>query len=84
LDLPVCASLHASQYHPLWSNDRNNIFEEYKLWSCSLCNFLQSPVTSSLLGPNIFLSTYFSHTQYWFLLMLQTKFHTHITQHEQL
>jgi hypothetical protein len=24
--------------------------EEYKLWSSSLCNFLQPPVTSSLLG----------------------------------
>jgi hypothetical protein len=27
-----------------------------------LCNFLQSPVTSSLLGPNIPLSTLFSNT----------------------
>jgi hypothetical protein len=25
--------------------------DEYKLWSSSLCNFLNSPVTSSLLGP---------------------------------
>jgi hypothetical protein len=33
--------------------------EEYKLWSSSLCNYLQPPVTSSLLGPNI-LSTLFS------------------------
>jgi hypothetical protein len=36
--------------------------EEYKLWSSSLCSFLQSHVTSSLLGPNIFLSTLFSNT----------------------
>jgi hypothetical protein len=27
--------------------------EEYKIWSSSLCNFLHSLVTSSLLGPNI-------------------------------
>jgi hypothetical protein len=27
------------------------IGEEYKLWSSSLCSFLQSPVTSSLFGP---------------------------------
>jgi hypothetical protein len=27
--------------------------EEYKLWSSSLCSFLQRPVTSSLFGPNI-------------------------------
>jgi hypothetical protein len=32
------------------------IGEEYKLWSSSLCNFLQSPVTSSLFGPNILLN----------------------------
>jgi hypothetical protein len=27
--------------------------EEYKLWSSSLCSFLQPPVSSSLFGPNI-------------------------------
>jgi hypothetical protein len=27
--------------------------KEYKLWSSSLCSFLQLPVTSSLFGPNI-------------------------------
>jgi hypothetical protein len=31
--------------------------EEFKLWSPSLCTFMQSPTTSSLLGPNILLST---------------------------
>ena len=31
--------------------------EEYRLFSSSLCNFLRSPVTSSLLGPNILLNT---------------------------
>jgi hypothetical protein len=36
--------------------------DEYKLWSSSLCNFLHSPVTSSLLGPNILLTTMFSNT----------------------
>jgi hypothetical protein len=29
----------------------------YKLWSSSLCSLLQPPATSSLLGPNILLST---------------------------
>jgi hypothetical protein len=33
--------------------------EEYKLWSSSLCIFLQSPVTSSLFSPNILFSTLF-------------------------
>jgi hypothetical protein len=36
--------------------------EEYKLGSSSLCRFLQSPVTSYLLSPNILLSTLFSNT----------------------
>ena len=36
--------------------------EEYKSLSTSLCSFLHSPVTSSLLGPNILLSTLFSNT----------------------
>jgi hypothetical protein len=31
--------------------------KEYKLWSSSLCTFLQSPVTSSLFDPNIVLNT---------------------------
>src|SRR5215471_7200925 len=36
--------------------------EEYRSFSSSLCNFLHSPVTSSLLGPNILLNTLFSNT----------------------
>ena len=32
--------------------------EEYKSFSSSLCNLLRSPVTSSLLDPNILLNTY--------------------------
>jgi len=35
--------------------------EEYKSFSSSLCNLLYSPVTSSLLGPNILLNTMFSN-----------------------
>jgi hypothetical protein len=36
--------------------------EEYKLWSSSLCSFLQPPVTSSFFSPNILLSILFSNT----------------------
>jgi hypothetical protein len=36
--------------------------EEYKLWSSSVCSFLQSRVTSSLFRLNILLSTLFSNT----------------------
>jgi hypothetical protein len=35
--------------------------EEYKLWSSSLCSFLQSPITSTLFSQNI-LNTLFSNT----------------------
>ena len=37
--------------------------KEYRSLRSSLCSFLHSPVTSSLLGPNILLSTLFSNTQ---------------------
>ena len=36
--------------------------EEYWSVSSSLCSFLHSPVTTSLLGPNILLSSLFSNT----------------------
>ena len=41
---------------------RTILGEEYISFSSSLCNILHSPVTSSLLGPNILLSTMFSNT----------------------
>ena len=41
---------------------RTILGEDYKSFSSSLCNLLQSPVTSSLLGPNILLNTMFSNT----------------------
>jgi hypothetical protein len=51
--------------------------EEYTSWNYSLYNFLQPPVNSSLLGPNIFLRTLMSNT--W-----DTKFHTHMEQYTKL
>ena len=41
---------------------RTMLSEEYKSFSYSLCTLLHSPVTSSLLGPNILLNTMFSYT----------------------
>ena len=41
---------------------RTILGEEYKSFSSSLCNLLHSPITSSLLGPNILLNTLFSNT----------------------
>jgi hypothetical protein len=45
--------------HPPWSN---YVWWGVQIWSSSLCSFLQSPVISSLFGPNILLSTLFSNT----------------------
>ena len=41
---------------------RTILGEEYRSFSSWLCNLLHSPVTSSLLGPNILLNTMFSNT----------------------
>jgi hypothetical protein len=41
---------------------RTIVGEQYWSFSSTLGNFLHSPVTSSLLGPNTLLSTLFSHT----------------------
>ena len=41
---------------------RTILGEEYKSFISSLCSLLQSPVTSSFLGPNILLNALFSNT----------------------
>jgi len=41
---------------------RTILGEQYRTLSYSLCSFLHSPVTSSLLGPNILLNTLFPNT----------------------
>jgi hypothetical protein len=48
------------------------------------CSFLHSPVTSSLLGPNILLSTLFSNIAYVPPSIWATKFHTHTKQQAKL
>ena len=63
---PVCTSpfpLRATcpAYLVLDFITRTILSEEYRSLSSSLCSFLDSPVTSSLIGPNILLSTLFSH-----------------------
>ena len=41
---------------------RTILGDEYRSFSSSLCSLLHSPVTLSLLGPNILLNTIFSNT----------------------
>jgi hypothetical protein len=47
--------------------------EEYRSSSSSLCSLFHSPGTSSLWGPNIFLSTLFSNTLSLCMLLPQCK-----------
>jgi len=61
-------ALHAPPIIILLDFITRTIFgEQYRSLSSSLCSFLHSPVTSSLLGPNTLLNTLFSNT----------RFHTH-------
>ena len=58
LSSPICATFPA---HLILLDfiTRTILDEHYKSFSSSLCNLLHSPVTSSLLGPNILLNTMF-------------------------
>ena len=57
---------------------RTILGDEYRPLSSPLYSFLHSPVTSSLLGPNILLNTLFSNIlSYAPSSMWATKFHTH-------
>ena len=59
--LPIRATCHA--YLILLDFITRTIFgEKYRSLSSSVCSFLHSPVTSSLLGPNILINTLFSNT----------------------
>jgi hypothetical protein len=57
--------------------------EDYRSFSSSLCSFLHSPVTSSLLGPNILLNTLFSNPQPTFLPQYERPSFTSIQKNRQ-
>jgi len=59
--LPIRATCHA-YFILLDFITRTILGEQYRSLSSSLCSFLHSPVTSSLLGPNILFNTLFSNT----------------------
>jgi hypothetical protein len=62
------------QSHPPWFDHHN------KFWRIpSLCNFLEPPVTSSILSPNILFSLLFLHESV-FSLHVTHKFHTRTEQ----
>ena len=57
-----CTLTRMSSFIHLDFTTRTILGKEYRSLSPSLCNFLHSPVTSSLLGPNTLLNTLFSNT----------------------
>ena len=62
---PLCSPIRATCPAHLILLDfitRTILGEQYKSFSSSLCSLLHSPVTSSLIGPNILLNTMFSNT----------------------
>ena len=72
LRFPHQKPVHASPFN-IWATrpshlilldliTRKILHEEYRSLSSSLCSYLLSPVTSSLLSPNILLNTRFSNT----------------------
>lgn len=60
--LPHISRKH-SHYIPLNFINWTVFGEQYKSWSSTLCSFLQSPVTCSFLGPNIFPRLILKHFQ---------------------
>jgi hypothetical protein len=74
---PMCTTFSA--HHTLYDFIIPIIFgEEWKLWRCSLRNFLQPPIISSFFDANILLSILFSNTlSLWSYLNSETKFHSH-------
>jgi hypothetical protein len=50
------------QSHHPWLDNSNYVWRRVQVMKLLICSFMQSPVTSSLFGPNILLSTLFSNT----------------------
>jgi len=61
LSSPIRAT-HPAHLIRLDFTTRTMLGKEYRSFSSSLCSFLHSPVTSSLLDPNTLLNTLFSNT----------------------
>ena len=65
--------------HSSWLDHSNTIWWREKSWCSSLSKFFPSPVTSILLGTNIFLMPQnWTPSAYVLLSAWKTKFHTHI------
>ena len=64
LPCPICATCPAHLIL-LDFTTRTTFSKDYRSLSSSLCNFLHSPVTSALLGPNTLLNTLYPSKEIW-------------------
>ena len=77
---PICAARPAHLILPDM-NTRKILGEGYRSLSSSLCSLIHSPVTSSILGPSILLSTLFpQHPQPIFLPQYNLPIYNHKKQ----
>ena len=86
LSSPICSTCPAHLIL-LYFITRTVLGEEYRSLSSSLCSLLHSPVTSSLLSPNILLNTMFcsqTPSASFPPSMSVTKLHTHTKQQAKL
>src|SRR5215475_6402056 len=76
--LPHTRHMPCPSHSSRFNHPENIMGKEYRSFSSSLCDFLHSPVTSSLLCPNTLLNTLFSNTlSLCSSFMSPTRFHTH-------
>jgi hypothetical protein len=58
----TCVIQPIARHYTNWASPTLMFGKEYKLWSFTLSNFPQPPIITSILGPNILISSLLSNT----------------------